>query len=115
MINIAPFLDAGWFKSTFLEIFGYPTYIITQCGVYFSTALFIQFVFKTITSFYKTFNAKKLLKGQITLWSALSHGFLGTASKSMISAIESESDSDDDNTNTNPNKILKSLKTLFQI
>ena len=46
----------------------------------------------------------------------LSHGFLGTVSKSMINAIESasDSDSDDDNTDTNSKKIenprLKSLK-----
>ena len=115
MLNIAPFLDAEWFKTTFLELFGYPTYIITQCGIYFSTILFLQFVFKTITSIYKTFNAKKLLNGQISLLAALSHGFLGILSKSMINAIESEpdddnshSDSDDDNTSTKPKKAKKS-------
>ena len=98
--NIAPILDTDWFKSKFIEIFGYPEYIFTQCGIYFSTALFLNFLFKTLVIVYKTFDAKKILKRQITFWSALSHGFFGTVSKSMINANTIEN-----NTNTNPTKI----------
>ena len=58
-----------------------------------------QFVYKIIIRIYKSFDVKKILKGQITFWSAVSHGFLGTLSKSMITAVESDHDTDD---NTNP-------------
>ena len=108
ILNNAPFLDTGWFKHKFIEVFGNPEYILTQCGIYFSTTLFLKFIFKTLVYAYKTFIATKLLKGQITFWSALSHGFLGTVSKSMINAVESDNDSDDKNTNTNPTKIKTS-------
>ena len=108
ILNIAPFVDTGWFKSKFIEIFGYHEYILTQCGSYFSTAFFLNFISNTLVNAYKTFNAKILLKGQSTFWSALSHGFLGTVSKSMINAVKSDFDSDDNNTNTNPTKIKTS-------
>ena len=105
ILNIAPFLDTGWFKSMFIQTFSYPEYILTQCGSYFSTALFLNFIFKTIVNAFKTFNAKTLIKGQNTFMSALSQRLLGTVSKSMINAVQYDNDSDDDNTNTNPTKV----------
>ena len=113
MLNIAPFLDAEWFKTTFLELFGYPTYIITQCGIYFSAFLFIQFIFKTIIGIYNTFNAKKLLKGQISFITAFTHGFFNIITESVINAADSDnsdnSDSDDNNIYSKPKKPKKSL------
>ena len=111
MLNIAPFLDAEWFKTTFLELFGYPTYIITQCGIYFSAFLFLQFIFKTIISIYNTFNAKKLLKGQISFIAAFTHGFFNIITESMVNAADTDnsdnSDSDDNNTYSKPKKTKK--------
>ena len=62
ILNIATFLDNGWFKSKCIDIFGYREYILTQCGIHFSTELFFNFIFKTIVNPYKTFTAKKIIE-----------------------------------------------------
>ena len=59
ILNIAAFLDTGWFKSMILEFFGYPEYILTENEICFSTAFVLNFIFETLTTAHKTFNAKK--------------------------------------------------------
>ena len=46
----------------------------------------------------KSFTVKKMLKGQITFWSAVSHGVLATGSQSLNTAIESDHNDSDVNT-----------------
>ena len=62
ILNNTPFLDTDWFKSKFIEIFGYPEKTLTQSGIYFSTGLFLNFIFKTINNAYKSFNTNEFLK-----------------------------------------------------
>ena len=40
MLNLTPFFSPDWFIDAFIKLFGYPCYILTQCGIYFSTAFF---------------------------------------------------------------------------
>ena len=37
LINLTPFFTPTRFYDVFIALFGYPCYILTQCGIYFST------------------------------------------------------------------------------
>ena len=42
MLNLTPFFSPDWFTDAFIKLFGYSCYFLSQCGIYFSTALFLQ-------------------------------------------------------------------------
>ena len=42
LLNLTPLFTPTWFADAFIALFGYPCYILTQCGIYFSTFLFVQ-------------------------------------------------------------------------
>ena len=42
LINLTPLFTPTWFSDAFIALFGYPCYILTQCGIYFSTYLFAR-------------------------------------------------------------------------
>ena len=42
LLNSTPLFTPTWFSDAFIALFGYPCYILTQCGIYFSTFLFVQ-------------------------------------------------------------------------
>ena len=75
MLNLTPFFSPDWFTDAFIKLFGYPCYILTQCGIYFSTALFLQFAFNTLFSIYRSFTVRNLLKKQIFVLTALGFVF----------------------------------------
>ena len=105
-LNLTPFFSPDWFTDAFIKIFGYPCYILTQCRIYFSTALFLQFAFNTLFSIYRSFTVRNLLKTQISVITALGFGFFGTITKTMITAMikspNSPSDSDDSDSPHSP-------------
>ena len=35
LINLTPFFTPTWFSDAFIALLGYPSYILTQCGIYF--------------------------------------------------------------------------------
>ena len=35
--NLTPLFTPTWFSDAFIALLGYPCYILTQCGIYFST------------------------------------------------------------------------------
>ena len=41
LISLTPLCTPTWFSDAFISLFGYPCYILTQCGIYFSTFLFL--------------------------------------------------------------------------
>ena len=41
LLNILPLFNPDWFSQAFINYFGYPCYVLRQCGLYFSTFLFI--------------------------------------------------------------------------
>ena len=96
MLNLAPFFSPDWFTDAFINLFGYPCYILTQCAIYFSTALFLQFAFNTLISIYRSFTVRNLLKKQIAVVSALGFGFFGTTTQTMRTAMIESSDSHSD-------------------
>ena len=106
MLNLTPFFSSDWFTEAFIKLFGYPCYIVTQCGIYFSTALFLQFAFNTLFSIYRSFIVRNLLKKQISVITAFGFGFFGTITKTMMTAMikstHSPSDSDDSDSPHSP-------------
>ena len=39
LLNLTPLFTSTWFSDALIALFGYPCYILTQCGIYFSTFL----------------------------------------------------------------------------
>ena len=106
MLNLTPFFSPAWFTDSFIKLFGYPCYILTQCGIYFSTALFLQFAFNTLFSIYRSFTVRSLLKKPISVLTALGFGFFGTITQTMMTAMlnssNSHSESDDSDSPHSP-------------
>ena len=75
LINLTPLFTPTWFSDAFIALFGYPCYIVTQCGIYFSTILFIQATLTLIIKLCKISSIKHNLKNNITLFSSIAHGF----------------------------------------
>ena len=40
LITLTPLFTPTWFSHAFITLFGYPFYILTQCGIYFSYIFF---------------------------------------------------------------------------
>ena len=75
-LNLTPLFTPTWFSDAFIALFRYPCYALTQCGIYFSTFLFVQASLTLIVKFYKTISIKYNLKNNITLFSSIAHAFL---------------------------------------
>ena len=75
LLNLTPLFTPTWFSDAFIALFGYPCYILTQCGIYFSTFLFVQATLTLIVKLYKTISIKYNLKNNITLFSSIAYGF----------------------------------------
>ena len=114
MLNLTPFFSPDWFTDAFIKFFGYPCYILTQCGIYFSTALFLQFAFNTLFSIYRSSTVRNLLKKQVSVITALGFGFFGTITQTMMTAMikssNSQSESDD---SYSPHSPLAKTHTIF--
>ena len=52
LLNLLPLFNTDWFSQAFVNFFGYPCYVLTQCGIYFSTFLFIREVLTFLLKFY---------------------------------------------------------------
>ena len=83
-----------------------PCFILTQCGIDFSIALFLQFAFNTLLSIYRSFTVNNLLKKQISLISAIGYCFFGTITQTLMTAMnkppDSHSDSEDSDSSQPP-------------
>ena len=42
LLDFTPIFTPSWFSDAFITLFGYPCNILTQCGIHFSTFLFMQ-------------------------------------------------------------------------
>ena len=77
LLNLLQLLNPNWFRQAFINVFGYPCYILTQCGIYFSTFLFIGDVLTFLLRFYRTISIKYNLQSNISFLSSVALGFLG--------------------------------------
>ena len=58
LLNLLPLFNPNWFSQAFINLFGYPWFILTQCGIHFSTFLFIREVLTFLLRFYRTISMK---------------------------------------------------------
>ena len=87
LLKLTPLFTPTWFSDAFIALFGYPCYVLTQCGIYFSTFLFVQATLTLIVKLYKTISIKYNLKNNITLLSSIAHGFFNVLTARMASAL----------------------------
>ena len=88
LLNITPLFTPTWFSDAFIALFGYPCYILTQCGIYLSTFLFVQATLTLIVKLYKTISVKYNLKQNLTLFSSIAHGFFNVLTARMVNGLQ---------------------------
>ena len=67
-----------------ISLFGYPCYILIQCGICFSTFLFIQASITLIIKLYKTISIKYNPKQNITIFSSIAPCFFNILTAEML-------------------------------
>ena len=87
LLHLTPLFTPTWFSDSFIALFGYPCYILTQCGIYFSTFLFVQATLTLIVKLYETISIKYNLKNNNTLFSSIAHGFFTILTAQMVSDL----------------------------
>ena len=87
LINLLPFFNPDWFSQAFVTFFGYPCYFLTQCGIYFSTFLFIREVLTFLLKFYRTISIKYILQSNISILSSKTHGFFNIVTSEMVTDL----------------------------
>ena len=87
ILNLAPLFAPDWFADAFIALFGFPCYILTQCGIYFSTFLFLQTVFSFLLKFLKSISMKYKLHENITFLASFAYGFLNITSPKMVTEL----------------------------
>ena len=89
LLNLTPLLfTPSWFADAFITLFGYPFYILTQCGIYFSTFRFIQALLTLLIKTYKTISIKYNLQQNITIFSYIAHDFRNILTSEMINDLK---------------------------
>ena len=87
LLNLLPLFKPDWFSQAFNNYFGYPCYILTQCGIYFSTFLFIREVLTFLLKFNRTISIKYNLQSNIYILSPIAHGFLNIVTSEMVTDL----------------------------
>ena len=105
LINLTPVFTPTWFSDAFITFFGYPCYILTQCGIYFSTFLFVQATITLVIKLYETISIKDHLKHNNTLISSIAHGFFNILTAEMVNDLN-------DTQNRKPKNTLLKSKSL---
>ena len=87
LLNFLPIFNPDWFSQAFINFFGYPCYVLTQCGSYFSTFLFIREVLTFLLKFYRTISIKYNLQSNISILSSIAHGFFIIDTSEMVTDL----------------------------
>ena len=87
LLNLLPFFNPDRFSQAFINFFGYPCYVLTQCGIYFSTFLFIREILTFLLNFYRTISIKNILQSNISILSSIAHGFFNIVTSEMITDL----------------------------
>ena len=65
LLNLLPLFNPDWFSQAFNKYLGYPCYILTKCGFYYFTFLFIREVLTFLRKFNRTISIKYNLQSNI--------------------------------------------------
>ena len=88
LLNLLPLFNPNWFSQAFINLFGYPCYILTQCGIYFSTFHFIREVLTFLLRFYRTISIKYNPRSNISILSSLAHRFFKIVTSEMVTDLK---------------------------
>ena len=105
LLNLTPLFTPTWFSDAFIALFGYPCYLLTQGGIYFSTVLCVQAIITLLVKLYKTISIKYNPKNIITLFSSIAHGFLNVLTARMVNDLN-------ETQNKKPKSTLLKCKSL---
>ena len=84
LLILLPLFNPNWFSQAFINLFGYPCYLSTQCGIYFSTFLFKREVLTFLLRFYRTISIEYNLQSNIFILSSIAHGFFNIVTSEMV-------------------------------
>ena len=87
LLSLLPLFNPIWFSQAFITLFGYPCYILPQCGIYFSTFLFIREVLTFLFRFYRPISIKYNLQSNISILSLIAYGFLNIVTSEMVTDL----------------------------
>ena len=87
LLNLLALFNPDWFNQAFINFFGYPCYILTQCGIYFSTFLFIRKILTFLLKFYRTISIKYNLQSNFSILSSIAHGFFYIVTSEMVTDL----------------------------
>ena len=59
MTTCFAFLTPEWFTDAFNKLLGYPCWILTHCGIYVTTVLFLRFAFNALLTLQRSFSVKR--------------------------------------------------------
>ena len=89
----------------FYCIFWISLLYLTQCGISFSTCLFVQATITLLVKLYKTISIKYNPEDNITLFSSIAHGFFNVLTAQMVNYLN-------DTQNKKPSNPLFKSKSL---
>ena len=84
--NPTPHFTPTWFSDAFIALFGYPCFILTQYGIFFSTYLFVQATLTLIIKLNNTISIKYNLK-QKKIFSSAAHGCFIILTAEMVNDL----------------------------
>ena len=87
LLNLLPLFNPDWFSQSFINFFGYPCYVLTQCGIYFSTFRLIREVLIFLLKFFRTISIKYNVQSNISILSSIAHGFLNIVTSEMVTGL----------------------------
>ena len=87
LLNLLPLFNPDWFSQAFIKFFGYPCYVSTQCGIYFSTFCFIREVLTFLLKFFRTISIKYNLQSNISNLSSIAHGIFNIVTSEMVTDL----------------------------
>ena len=87
LLNLIPLFNPNWFSQAFINLFGYPCFILTRCGIYFSTFLFKGEVLTFLLRFYRTISIKYNLQSNISILSSIAHGFFNIVTSELVTDL----------------------------
>ena len=114
-MNLTPLFTPTWFSDAFIALFGYPCYILTQCGIFFSTFLFVQATLTLIVKLYKTISIEYNLKYNITLFSSIAHGFFIVLTARMVNDLNETQNKKPKSTLLKPKSLDKFIDTSTKL
>ena len=88
LLKLTPLFTPSWFSDAFITLFGYPCYLLTQCGIHSSTFFFIQAFLTLFVKVYKTISIKYSLEQKITIFCSIAHGFFNFLTSDMINDLK---------------------------